>query len=143
MNIEIDYNPSPSNSFFISVSLNDKEVISFDYTLKGHRVTKQVLIEKKHFSENSKINGEWDVLVLDDGRFVKKYHARWIDLGKKDWVNDEVWETAWSKPISVELRDKLLFYSRFISDNYGKLEKFAKELKEFESLLSEEIAKYV
>jgi len=94
MNIEVDYNPSPSKSFFISVSLNDKEAISFDYTLKRHRVTKQVLVEKKRFSENSKINGEWDVLVLDDGKFVEKYHAKWIDLGKKDWVNDGIWETV-------------------------------------------------
>ncbi len=44
--IEIDYNPSPCDSFFISVSINNKEAISFDYTTKGNRVIKQVLIKK-------------------------------------------------------------------------------------------------
>ncbi len=143
MNIEVDYNPSPSKSFFISISLSDKEAISFDYTSKGHRVIKQVLIDKKSLPENKKISGEWDALVLDNGKFVKKYHVKWIDLDKKDWVNDEIWETVWEKPISAELRDKLLFYSRLISDNYKKLEKFAKQMKEFEELLSEEIANCV
>ncbi|MFH1365080.1 MAG: hypothetical protein ABIH28_00660 [archaeon] len=142
MNIEVDYNPTPKDTFFISVGLNKREAISFDYTFKGHRVVKQILIEKKKFPEKGKISGEWDALVLKDKKFVKRSHVKWIDQDKKDWVNNEIWEIAWAKPISKELKDKLLKYSQLISDNYKKLSKFSKEMKEFESLLSKEITKY-
>ena len=48
MKIEVDCgnNTEPGKSFFISVGLNKKEAISFDYTYKGHRVIKQILIKK-------------------------------------------------------------------------------------------------
>lgn len=143
MEIEVDYNPSPSEMYFISVGLNDKEAISFDYTVKGHRIIKQKLVETKEFPEDKKISSEWDVLVILDKKFVKKYHAKWIDMNKRDWVNNEIWETEWSKPISEDLENKLLNYSHLISDNYKYLEKFQKELTDFENLLSEEIAKYL
>jgi len=141
MDIEVDYNPTPSKMFFISVALNNKEAISFDYTTKAHRIVKQVLIEKKPFPKDKKISGEWDALVLKKGRFVKRYHVKWIDMGKKDWANDEIWEAAWAKPISKELKNKLIRFSHFISDNYKNLQKFPKEMREFESLLSKEIKK--
>ncbi|MCX6742635.1 MAG: hypothetical protein NT116_00175, partial [Candidatus Parcubacteria bacterium] len=88
MEIEVDYNPSPSETFFISVSINDKEAISFDYTIKGYRVIKQRLIEEKDFPEDAKVNGEWDVLIIKDKKLIKKYHTKWIDMAKKDWVNN-------------------------------------------------------
>jgi len=143
MEIEVDYNPSPSETFFISVSINNREVISFDYTIKGHRVIKQSLIEEKVFPKDAKVDGEWDVLIIRDKKFIKKYHAKWIDMDKKDWVNNEIWETVWEKPISEQLKNKLLYYSQLIADNYKDLDKFPEKLSEFESLLSEEIAKYV
>lgn len=139
MEIEIDYNPTPEKFFFISISLNDKESISFDNTSKGHRVIKQVLIDKKSFLKDRKSTSEWDTLVLKNGKFIKKYHVRWINLDKKDWVNNEIWETTWEKPISKRLSDKLMKYSQFISDNYKKLGKFPKKVKEFENLLYKEI----
>lgn len=143
MDIEIDYNPSPKDTFFISVGISNKEAISFDYTSKGHRVIKQVLIDKKPFPKNKKPTAEWDAIAIDNRKFVKKYHVKWIDMDKKDWVNDEIWETVWSKPISQEIKDKLLYYSQLFSDNYKNLDKFSKEFKEFEDFASKEIAKYV
>ncbi len=141
MNIEIDYNPSPKKSFFISVGINEKEAISFDYTIKGHRVIKQVLVEKKPFPINKKPTSEWDTLVIENGKFKKKYHVKWIDMDNGDWVNNEIWETIWGNPISESLAKKLLYYSQFFSDNYKKLDQLKKEWNEFEEFLKKEINK--
>lgn len=142
MNIEVDYNPTPSKVFFISVSVNDKEAISFDYTTKAHRIIKQILVDKKPFPANQSISSEWDALVMQDKKLVKKYHVKWVDLGKKDWCNDEIWETVEEKPISKELTYELLEYSRLISDNYKNLSKFTDKLENFENLLSKEMANF-
>ena len=147
MNIEVDYCPtSERKHFFISVGLNEKEAISFDYTTKGHRVVKQVLVEQKSQEEAieqyGEVTAEWDTIVLKDGKFVQKYHTKWIDRGKLDTVNGETWEAVWTKPISEDIAEKLLYYSRLVSDNYENLDKFSKEMKEFEEFVSKEIAKY-
>jgi hypothetical protein len=142
MDIEIDYNPSPTDKFFISVGIRENEAISFDYTSKGHRVIKQVLIDKKPFPKNKKPTSEWDAIIINNRKFIKKYHAKWIDMDKKDWVNNEIWETVWEKPISRELKDKLLYCSQLFSDNYNKLDNFSKEFKEFEDFLSQICVKY-
>ena len=141
MNIEIDYNPSPKRMFFISVELDKKEAISFDYTIKGHRVIKQILIDNKSFPKNKKPTSEWDALVINNGKLKKKYHVKWIDIGKRDWVNNEIWETVWIKHLPKKLAPELLHYSQFFSDNYKKLKFFKREWKEFENLLKEEIKK--
>lgn len=141
MEIEVDYNPYPKNTFFISVALNKKEAISFDYTTKGHRIIKQILVEKKKFPRKAKIDGEWDALVLKDKKFIKKYHVKWIDLDKRDWANNDLWEIAWEKPISNKLKKELLKYSQFISDNYKRLDNYKKRMEEFEQLLTKEISR--
>ncbi|MDO8443495.1 MAG: hypothetical protein Q7S78_00690 [Candidatus Azambacteria bacterium] len=143
MNIEIDYNPTPSKCYFISVSLNDKEAISFDYTIKGHRIIKQVLIEKKPFPEEKEISGEWDALIFENSKFIKKYHVRWIDMGDKDWVNDEIWKTVLERPVSEELKNKLLNCSQVISDKYEQSDIIRNDLKELENILKLEIAKFI
>lgn len=143
MNIEVDYNPSPSNQFFISVSLNKKEAVSFDYTSKGHRVIKQVLVDKKPFPENEKISGEWDTLIVEDRKLIKKHHVKWIDLDKRDWCNEEIWETVVEKSILEELKDELLRYSQLVSDNYKDLDKISEEMKKFEKLLKKEVNEFL
>lgn len=142
MDIEIDYNPSQSKMFFISVSVNNKEAISFDYTTKAHRTIKQIIVDEKPFPVDQPATSEWDVLVLKDRKFVQKYHNKWIDLGKRDWCNNKIWETVKERPISDELTKILLEYSKLISDNYNNLQKFSEEMKSFESLLSREIAPF-
>jgi hypothetical protein len=146
MDIEIDYNPTPKTCYFVSVGLNEKEAISFDNTSKGHRVVKQVLVgqekQKGTKRKRDKITSEWDAIVLKDGVFVKKYHVTWIDENKFDVVNGEKWETVWEKPINDEMDKKLLCYSRFVSDHYGELGKYSKEMKKFEAFLSVEVARY-
>ncbi len=146
MDIEVDYNPTPKTNYFISVGLNKKEAISFDNTTKGYRVMKQVLIKnqplEKSITEHSEIDGEWEVIVLDGGKFIKKYHVKWIDKDKIDIINNEIWETAWVKPLDKGLHEKLLYYSRLISDNYENLGKYKKEMEKFEKFLEKEIKKY-
>ena len=147
MNIEVDYCPtSERKHFFISVGLNEKEAISFDYTTKGHRVIKQVLVEqrsqKEAVEQYGAVTAEWDTIVLKDGKFVQNYHTKWIDRDKLDTVNGVTWETVWEKPVSEDVAEKLLYYSRLVSDNYENLDKFSKEMKEFEKFMSKEIAKY-
>ena len=141
MEIHVDYNPSPKDHFFVSVQINDKEVISFDKTIKGHRMIKQVFKEYKAFPDNSKFNSEWNTVVIKDGKFMQEYHVQWIDQDKLDWLNGEIWETVWEKPISQELTDVILHYSQLISDNYKDLHKFSDEIKAFETLLSKEMTK--
>lgn len=145
MNVEIDYNPSPKKCFFISVGINEKEAISFDYTIKGHRIIKQVLVEKKPFPADKKPTSEWDALIIEEGKFKKRYHVRWIDLDNKDWVNNEIWETVWINPISPSLAKKLLHYSQLFCDNYKELglPALKKEWNEFEVLLKKEISKHL
>ncbi len=136
MYIDVDYNPSPSNTFFISVGLNDKEAISFDYIIKGQRITKQVLTDKKDYiaDNQEEINptAEWDVIELKDGKFLNKRHTKWIDKGEIDEVEGEIWKTEWAKPMSDEVRDRLLQYSKLVSDNYEHLENCSEDMKEFE-----------
>lgn len=139
LNIEIDYNPTSKREvFFISVGLNKKEAISFDYTTKAHDIKKQVLIMKKKMPPNIKLDSEWDTIVIGKTK-CKRYHVRWIDFGKFDWCNDEVWEIAWSKPMTKELKNKLLYYSQKICDNYKNPKLYKKDLTELEELLKTEL----
>jgi hypothetical protein len=149
MYIDVDYNPTPSDTFFtffISVGLNDKEAISFDYTIKGQRITKQVLTEKKEVgtgsSEMEKPTSEWDVIELKDGKFLNKRHVKWVDKGEIDEVEGEVWKTEWAKPMSDEVKEKMLQFSRLVSDNYKHLEDFSKEMSEFEEYAEDLIEQY-
>lgn len=64
-------------------------------------------------------------------------------MDKRDWCNDEIWETVKEQPISKELTENLLRYSRIVSDNYKFLHKFSDEVKSFEQLLSKEMAKFL
>ena len=138
MEIHIDYNPSPKDHFFISIPLNDTECISFDHTIKGHRVVKQVFREKI-LQPAVNITSEWDTLVLKNREFTEKFHVRWIDMEKKDWLDGEVWETVWEKPIESELSEKLLHYSQLVSDHYDNLTPYIAEISEFEKLLSQQM----
>jgi len=141
MELHIDYNPTPKDFFFVSVQLNEKEVISFDKTTKGHRMIKQVFKEYKDVPHNTMFDSGWDTIVVKDGKFVQKYHVQWIDQDKLDVVDGEVWETIWERPISKELSNSILHYSQLVSDNYNDLHKFSDDIKVFEEILSKEMTK--
>ncbi|MDD2935027.1 MAG: hypothetical protein PHX25_00975 [Candidatus Pacebacteria bacterium] len=130
-----------SSHYFISVPVTDTESISFDNSYKGYRIIKQVLVENRSFPTDQKPTSEWDTILVEDGKFVEIEHIKWIDMDKKDWCNNEIWETVWEKPVSEELNKKLLDYAMIVKFHYKELEKFSEEMKSFEDLLSEEIFK--
>lgn len=139
MEYEVDYNPQgPEDHFFISVKVNDKEYVSFDHTIKGHRVIKQIVVDNQPFPEDKEPTSEWDDIVIRDGKFLKKYHVRWLDMDKQDWCNDEIWETVAEQSLSAELGEKILYYSRLVGDYYQDLDKVADQIKELETLLAQE-----
>lgn len=130
------------DSFFISVPLSDREAISFNGTLEQEpRIIKQVLVEEKAMPQDQSLTMEWDTFVIEDGKLVDKEHVRWVDQGKKNWCNNEVWETVWEKPISADLIKRLRDYSNFIYKHHSELEKHKEEMGEFEKLLIQEVAK--
>ena len=144
MEIEIDYCPtSEREHYFVSVGLNENEAISFDHTLKGCRIIKQILIKdklkKKIVNKNKLITGRWKTLVINNGKFVKSYNVLGIDYDNLDIINGEIWETIWEKLIDDNLDKKLLYYSRLICDNYLNLDKFSDEIIKFEKILYNEI----
>jgi len=92
---------------------------------------------------DQKITGEWDTLVIKNGKFVKRYHVRWVDMDRKDWVNDEIWDTVAEKPLSTEIKDQLLRYSQLISDKYEHLDTIQNEVNNLQSLLKIEVDKFL
>jgi len=109
MIVEVDFNPSPSDQFFISVGLNDREAISFDNTTKGRRITKQLLRKvdwDRTALEGETISGEWEAIFLENGKFVDKFKIRWIDKGVIDIINLAHWEVVWQVPMSDEIAYK-------------------------------------
>ena len=144
MEIHVDYNPKnhkPKNHFFVSVHQTKKECISFDKTIKGHRIIKQVLVGKRKLPKNKKISGSWITIIIKNKKFMNTYKVKWIDMNKKDLINNEIWETIWEKPISKELTKKILFYSQLISGNFQHLDRYKKEMSDFEEMLKEQIKK--
>jgi len=146
MKIYIDIGEKEKNgdysNYFISIPLSKKEIISFDNSWKGHRIIRQVLIEEKKMTINQEVTSEWDTISIKDGKFVQSEHVRWVDMDKKDWCNDEIWETVAETPIPKELDESLLKYSAIVKKHYNELHKFSKEISKFEELLSKEIISY-
>lgn len=142
MEIEIDYNPTPSNSFFVSVGLNKRDAISFDYTTKGHRIMKQVLVDHKPFPIDQRLDGEWNVLVFANYELLKTYHVKWIDMDQRDWVNDEIWEITAEAPITADSAQQILQLSRRISDVYRDGHNCHADIQALEELLTPYVNKY-
>lgn len=143
MKIYIDDNSYESGQFFFSVPLTDDgaEILSFDYTTKGHRILKQRLVWKRPMPADTPVSAEWDTLLIENGRFVAKEHVRWIDQGKRDWANDEVWEQVWERPMPDTLRDTLLHSSNLIRRHYQQLEPYKADMRNLEQLLQKEIGR--
>lgn len=140
MDVEVDYNPSPQQSYFLSVKLNETDWLSFDCTTKGHRVIKQVLrlqeTPETAVEKYGALDGEWEVLSLRDGKFIRRYHAQWIDRDRLDTVNGETWETVWECPVPAGVDERLRAYSQLISDHYENLTPSTAEVADHETWLA-------
>ncbi|PIT98444.1 MAG: hypothetical protein COT71_00525 [Candidatus Andersenbacteria bacterium CG10_big_fil_rev_8_21_14_0_10_54_11] len=128
--------------FFISVPISNVFAVSFDYTLKGHRILQQLLIAKKPFPTDQKPTMEWDTIVLENGQLLRREHVRWLDKGQDDWVNDEIWQTIWQEPLTDELKNKLLAYSNLVRKNANNVAVISGEVADFERLLRSLVAPY-
>lgn len=138
MEIHLDLD---SKGFFISVSLSPTESISFDNTIKGHRVIKQRLIGKE--KNNEPITATWETLEIIDGKPIKTYKVKWVDKGKYDLTNNEVWETIWEKPLTIKIKNKLLAFSLKINENKNQLDNIKTTLIELDNYLSKIIKDYI
>jgi len=136
--IEVDYNPSPTDVFYISAYIRPEEAICFACTT-DQKIIKQVLREKKKFPKDRNPLAEWDVIIVKERKYGGMYHVRYITLGNKVWCNDEIWENVWTKPLPNNLKDTLLYYSRLVSDNYRNLGNMSKEMENFENILLNEV----
>ena len=114
--IKLLCNIIPDNSadkYFITIELNSKgDGISFDNTLKGHRILKQVNVGK--YENNDPVTEEWDIYSFIDGKFDKIIHEKWIDKGKDDVINGIIYRQVWEIPTPKEIDDMLLDFNNFL-----------------------------
>lgn len=141
MIFSIDFMGPKSDMFFISILTSENESLAFDWTSKAHRIVKQKLIAQKIFPNDVKPTLEWDTYVLDGSKILEKRHTKWLDKGRRDQINDKVWEMVWAKPLSKETAVNLLRYSNLICSNIDNLKQIEKEIKELESLIKLEMSK--
>jgi len=128
--------------FFISIPINERECISFDWALKGQRIISQRLKEEVSVPEGSP-TGEWDTIVIRDGKYIRTEHVKWYDQGKEDWANGEVWETTQEWPLDKITAQNLLKYSLIVRDHCKELKDYSKDMKDFTDLLKKLVQKVV
>ena len=142
MEIYVDLLPK-QKGFFISVG-SGREVISFDYTTKGHRIIKQGLVghvkAKKRSLSRPKL--VWQTLKLSNGKPWGIEDVKWFDRGKFDISNDEIWKTLWAKPMPARIRLRMQEFSSEIYRNRGDMRSVAPMLKEFDVYVSKVIKRY-
>jgi len=135
MDIFIDDN-MPRDWFFISTPVSETESISFDWTMKGHRIILQRMIKSGEPAPESKPTMEWDTLYIRDSKYISKEHIQWYDLDKQDWVNGNLYETVKEWLLDDNTANELLKYSLVVRDHKSELENYSREMQEFEKLLN-------
>lgn len=109
-----------ADKYFITVELNDKgDGISFDNTLKGHRILKQVNVGE--YKNNEPITEEWDIYSFIDGKFDKIIHEKWIDKGKDDVINGIIYRQVWEISTPKEIDEMLLNFNNFLLEHKDNL----------------------
>ena len=127
--------------FFISVPINDKDSISFDWTVKGQRVVLQRL-EGKVVPPNLEPSAEWDTIHIRNGKLIEREHVKWYDQGEKDVINDEIYKTIKEWPVDKMVASRLLDYSVFVREHSRELYKYADKMSEFEKFLEKLLMEY-
>lgn len=141
MDIFIDDNIS-RDQFYISVPLNEIEFLSFDWTIKGHRIILQRVLKEEPVPA-ARPTMEWDTIYISKGKFIGKEHTIWYDMGQRDWVNGKIYETVQEWSFNKATAKELLRYSLLIRDHTAELGKYVQEMEEFEKLLDKLKQKYV
>ncbi len=139
MDVYVDLVNPKKGGFFISVS-QGKESISFDYTTKGHRVVKQVLL--KHTKTKEKPTLSWKTLRVLDGIPKGIHNVDWIDRGNIDIINGDVYKTVWEKPLPNKIKRDLLYMVEKIYKARGRLNSIRNILADLDTYLSMLMKKY-
>jgi len=139
--------PNGKDKYFFTIELNKKgDGISFDNTIKGHRILKQVNIGKI-YTKNEVIREEWDTFHFVNGKFKEKIHERWVDKGKDDVINGTIYRQVWEIPTPKEIDKMLIELNNFLWKNQQNLnsqivqievERVSKELYDFSMRLEKE-----
>ena len=117
MQIFIDLMPR-SEGFFISIYLSETQSLSFDYTLKGHRIIKQVLLE----DPTGKLPNQGPlpsrkVLRSIDGKFSGFLERSWADKVREGSIIEGVWRTVWESYLPEPTIKKLLELSERVFES--------------------------
>ena len=101
------------DKYFVTIELNNKgDGISFDNTLKGHRILKQVNVGE--YKDDEPATEEWNTYSFVDGEFDKMIHEKWIDRGKEDIINGIIYRQVWEISTPKEIDDMLLDFNKFL-----------------------------
>ena len=105
--------PNSKDKYFFIVILNiNGDSISFDNTIKGHRILKQVNIGK--YTGNKSIRESWFMYVFKDGKYKGEKWEDWIDEGKDDIINGIVYRQVWEIPTPRDIDNMLLTLNNFL-----------------------------
>ena len=133
MQIFIDLMPR-SEGFFISIYLSETQSLSFDYTLKGHRIIKQVLLE----DPSGKLPNQGPlpsrkVLKSVDGKFSGFLERSWADRVREGSITDGVWRTVWESYLPEPIIKKLQELSEqvFERSESGQFDRTLDELDKY------------
>jgi len=126
--IHLYANIIPYNSqdkYFFSIELNNnKDSISFDNTLKGHRILKQINLGEIDTSTEN-IKQEWDIYHFVNGQFREIIHEKWIDKGQDDVINGTLFRQVWEIEMPKKIDQMLLDLNNFLwkkRENLGSKE---------------------
>lgn len=124
------------DQFFLSIPLSDTELLCFESSIRGQRVLTQRLVEHDPLPAGDPVHGEWDMIIVEDGKLAGRTHVRWIDQGKYDWYNDTTWEITSQEPMPDDLHDVILAYSRMIRHHANELGRFGPQIKQMQMVLA-------
>lgn len=126
------------DKYFITIELNYKgDGISFDNTLKGYRIVKQINAGK--YSGKDSITDEWDMYSFENGELKEIIHEKWIDKGKDDIINGIIYRQIWEEPMPLEINNMLLEFNNFLWKHKDdlKLDVVCNKVKEVGEILYE------
>ena len=139
--------PEGKDKYFFTIELNKNgDGISFDNTIKGHRILKQINAGKID-TKNEIVREEWDIFHFINGKFKEKIHEKWIDKGKEDIINGIVYKQIWEITTPEKIDNILLELNNLLWANKEnlnsktverKVKKISEKLYEFSLRLEKE-----
>lgn len=114
--------PGGKDKYFFTIGLNEKgDGISFDNTIKGHRILKQINAGEID-TKDEEVREEWDMYHFVNGKLKEKIHEKWVDKGKDDIINGTIWRQVWEIPTPEEIDNMLMALNDFLWENKENLD---------------------